>query len=52
VTVGRHIEKLSPGMCTGWGDLVCARSHDVITSTEPSKTPPSARFDAAFAARL
>jgi hypothetical protein len=26
----RHIEKLSPDMCTGWGDLVCVGSPRVI----------------------
>ena len=26
---GRLVEKLSPGMCTGWGDLVAAGSHQV-----------------------
>ena len=28
---GRLVEKLSPGMCTGWGDLVPAGSRDVTT---------------------
>ena len=29
----RQIEELSPGMCTGWGDLVCARSQEVTVPT-------------------
>ena len=29
----RQIDELSPGMCTGWGDLVCARSQEVTVPT-------------------
>src|SRR5687768_6486250 len=30
---GRLVEKLSPGMCTGWGDLVAAGSRQVTDRT-------------------
>jgi hypothetical protein len=41
----RLVEKLSPGMCTGWGDLVCAGSRPVIDGlSTPGRRPclPSA----------
>ncbi len=58
----RQIEKLSPGMCTGWGDLVPAGSPGVRESSDAASAPetldrpsdlrlcPSARPTAAAAA--
>ena len=38
---GRLVEKLSPGMCTGWGDLVGAGSR-AVTSSRPTRAGESA----------
>ena len=38
---GRHVEKLSPGMCTGWGDPVHYRS--ATPSATPARTTTEGR---------